>query len=68
MAGNLRPVRTDLEATPAGPLRQYDKDLLLRWFEYRMTPETRLALMAEHPEAYNRWMGRTIAIVCREED
>ena len=44
-------------------LRDYDRDVLLRWFEYRLTPEQRYSLMCEHPEAYNRWMGTTIAVV-----
>lgn len=43
--------------------REYDKDVILRWFEYRMSPEDRRALMREHPEAYNRWMGHTVAVV-----
>lgn len=54
---------TDKLRPPPGRMREYDKDIILRWFEYRMSPETRHALMQEHPEAYNRWMGQTIALV-----
>lgn len=55
MSDKLRPL--------PGAMREYDKDVIPRWFEYRLTAEQRRALMAEHPEAYNRWMRITIALV-----
>lgn len=68
MSDKLRP-QTNLRPPP-GKLREYDKDTLLRWFEYRLTPEQRYCLMQEHPEAFNRWMGTTIALVTvfRDDD
>ena len=46
------------------PPRNYDKDVLLKWFFYRITAEERAALMREHPEAYNRYVGQDVARVC----
>lgn len=49
-------------------LREYDKDMILAWFAYRLDPETRRALWQELPEAYNRWVGQEVVIVIRTPD
>jgi len=39
---------------------QWDKDIMLAWFMYRMSIDERFALMADLPESYNRINGREI--------
>lgn len=60
MADKLRP-------TPP-KMREYDKDVILRWLAYHIQPEMRRAIMAEHPEAYNRWVAQTVAVVTVFDD
>ncbi len=49
-------------------LNSYDAGVLLRFFFYYMSMETRGLLMREHPQIYNRVHGRPIVAVVRCED
>lgn len=49
-------------------LSTFDKEILLRFFEYNMPMETRHKIMKEFPQIYNRWMGREIVSVIKNDN
>jgi hypothetical protein len=44
------------------------KDILLRWFEYRISMEDRHELMRTYPALYNAWAGEDVVRVVRVSD